>query len=143
MSRIALGTGMIVAAWSLAITSLVFVGDARAEAAWQKSGPGTGFAKADQLPVPTALAPSPNCNSGNPKASFTWTAATTSPLWSGYDLVAAPSATSTTLTVIQAPKQGTSASNVQLPYTPAYVSVRTVAVSGTWRGRSTEVVVCP
>jgi hypothetical protein len=137
-----LSTGMVAAAWALAITGLVLVGDAKADAAWAKTGPGTASAKADQLPVPTALTANPNCNSGNPKASFSWTAAASSALWSGYDIVAAPDAASTVLTVIQTPRQGTTASGVQLPYTPAYVSVRTVSVSGTWRGRSAGVVVC-
>lgn len=139
MSRILLATGMVAAAWALAITGLVAAGDATAEAAWLKSGPGSGFARADALPAPTGVGLSnTNCNNGNPRTSLSWTNPAAG-LWTGLEVVATPSATSTAVTVLGTPS-GTSLTNVQLPYRPAYLSVRTVR--NTWRGKSAVVVAC-
>ncbi|WP_372666163.1 hypothetical protein [Amycolatopsis kentuckyensis] len=140
MSRIVFATGLVAAGWALAIGGLVAVGDARAEAAWLKSGPGTGFARADALPAPTAVTLTGTvCNNGNPRTSISWTNPAAG-LWTGLEVVATPSATSTAVTVLGTTTAGTSLTNVQLPYRPAYLSVRTVRNS--WRGKSPVVVAC-
>jgi len=139
MSRVVFATSLVAAAWALAISGLVAVGDAKAEAAWLKNGPGSGFARADALPAPTGVSLTNTvCNNGNPRTSISW-ANPAAGLWTGLEVVATPSSTSTAVTVLGTPS-GTSLTNVQLPYRPAYLSVRTVRNS--WRGKSPVVVAC-
>ncbi len=139
VSRIGFATGLLAAAWAPAIGGLVAVGDARAEAAWLKSGPGSGFARAGALPAPTAVTLAGTvCNNGNPRTSISWTNPAAG-LWTGLEVVATPSSAGTAVTVLGTTTSGTSLS-VQLPYRPAYLSVRTVRNS--WRGKSPVVVAC-
>ncbi|MGW4527163.1 hypothetical protein [Amycolatopsis sp. NPDC004378] len=120
------------------LSGLVVTGTATAEAAWQKTGPGTAAARADSLPAPAGFKlTGSNCNNGKPKASVSWTNPAPG-LWTGLDVVAAPAADSTAYTVLTT-SQGTSA-DLDLPYRPAYLSVRTVRNS--WRGRSDVVRAC-
>ena len=136
--RVIFAAAMVAAAWTTVISGLVAVGAARAEAAWQTTSPGSATAKATALPAPTGLnITNSNC-AGNPKVSLTWTNPATG-IWSGVDVVAAPTATSTTFTVIGT-SSGSSMNNAPLPYTPAYISVRTIR--NNWRGRSLAQLAC-
>ncbi|WP_143264456.1 hypothetical protein [Amycolatopsis kentuckyensis] len=137
--RVIFAATLVAAAWATVISGLVAVGAAKAEAAWQTTSPGSGTAKGTTLPAPSGLNITGSNCTGNPKVSLTWTNPATG-IWTGLDVVAAPSATSTTFTVIGT-STGSSISNAQLPYTPAYISVRTIRSN--WRGRSPAQLACP
>jgi hypothetical protein len=142
MSRILFATAMVAAAWTLAISGLVAIGDAHAEAAWLKSGPGASAAKAIKLvlpgdPTPTAV----KCNNSggtNPSVTLQWTYSGSTPPRFGIYSAAAPGtanppsvATTTTSPITIALENSKT----------VYLSVR--AVAGSWLGpRSGEVKVC-
>lgn len=132
---------MVAAAWTTVITGLLAAGAAKAEAAWLKSGPGTGYAAAGKLPATgSPVLDTMKCNNGNggPTATLHWSypAAVLPP---GFEVLTSLTAgnptnsTTTTNTSITVPLLSTSK--------PTYVSVR--AAAGSWRGpRSPEVAAC-
>jgi len=120
MSRLLLGTGMVAAAWALAITSLVFVGDAKADAAWATAGPGNASAKAEQLAAPTSLTVTTiKCTGSNRAVSLSWPAVTHA---SGYEVWATDTAGANRqkLTTVST----NSIASIDLPYRPAVLTVR-------------------
>ncbi len=128
MSRVLLGTGMVVAAWALAVTGLVFAGDAEADAAWLKSGPGSAGAKAIRLGTPSQpVVDSTVCSGGN-GYSITLHWSSTGDFPPAFEVFAAPKNGNSTLIATTA---NTSVSVSNLGSKPAVVSVR--ATAGTWR----------
>lgn len=142
MSRIVFATAMVAAAWTLAIGGLVAIGDAKAEAAWLKSGPGASAAKAIRLVAPGTPIATAKCNNGggtNPSVTLQWTYTGNTP--PGFAILsAAAQGSSNTTTFATA-----ATSPVTLPLEnnnkTMWLSVR--AVAGSWQGpRSGEVKVC-
>ncbi|WP_206786001.1 hypothetical protein [Amycolatopsis sp. MtRt-6] len=142
--RLVFAAAMVAAAWTTVITGLLAVGAARAEAAWLKSGPGTGYAAAGKLPATgSPVLDSAKCNNSGPgpTATLHWSypAAVLSP---GFEVLTSltpgspatnTNSTTTTNTSITVPLLSTSKTT--------YVSVR--AAAGSWRGpRSPEVAAC-
>ena len=138
MSRVVFATGMVAAAWALAITGLVAVGDAKAEAAWLKTGTGTSAAKAIRLLTPGQPAVTAKTCTGNGYSiSVSWSySGSLPPLFDIYGAInknAAPTVIGTATT--------TSVTLTGLSAKPAVVSVR--ASAGSWHGtRSAEVDGC-
>jgi hypothetical protein len=138
--RVVFAAAMVAAAWTTVISGLVAVGAAKAEAAWLKSGPGTGYASAETLPaIAKPVLDGMKCNNGNggPTATLHWSYPAASP--PGFEVLTSLTAgsptnsTTTTSTSITVPILSTSR--------PTYVSVR--AAIGAWRGpRSPEVAAC-
>jgi hypothetical protein len=142
--RVIFAAAMVAVAWTTVISGLVAVGAAKAEAAWLKSGPGTGYAAALPLRAPdTPTTSNLKCNrSGgtDPAVTVTWTYPSTilppkfEVLSSATPNNASPTIAATTTTAMSAtiPLAGNNQA--------AYLSVRSVA--GSWRLRSGEVHVC-
>ncbi|MBE8525720.1 hypothetical protein ILP97_51005 [Amycolatopsis sp. H6(2020)] len=138
--RVIFAAAMVAAAWTTVISGLVAVGAARAEAAWLKSGSGTGYAAGLRLQTPgQPVVDSARCNngSGGPSATLHWSYSATLP--PGFELFTAtapggPVSTAGTTT--------TTSATIPLPgNNKVYVSVR--ATAGTWKGtRSPEVAAC-
>ncbi|MEV6824714.1 hypothetical protein [Amycolatopsis sp. NPDC051102] len=138
--RVVFAAAMVAAAWTTVISGLVAFGAAKAEAAWQKSGPGNGYALAGTLPATgQPVLDSTKCNNGNggPTATLHWTYPATLP--QGFEVLTSLTAgnptnsTTTTSTSVTVPILSTSKTT--------YVSVR--AATGAWRGRrSAEVQAC-
>ncbi|MET8848964.1 hypothetical protein [Amycolatopsis sp. NPDC004625] len=138
--RVVFAAAMVAAAWTTVITGLVAVGAAKAEAAWLKSGPGTGYAVAGKLQTPDQpILDDAKCNNGGsgPTATVHWNYP--APLPSGFELF---TATSKNGPVTSAGTTTTTSATVVLPSNKTtYVSVR--ATTGAWRGsRSPEVAAC-
>ncbi|MGW5714812.1 hypothetical protein ACWEVP_01495 [Amycolatopsis sp. NPDC003865] len=138
MSRIVFATGLVAAAWALAITGLIAVGDARAEAAWLKSGTGDAGAKALQLAAPGSFSVTTvKCNGSNKSVNISW-AAITGAL--NYEVYATNSAggNGQVLTTTTA----TGLTGYDLPYKPAVITVR--GLNNKWRGQATTAATgCP
>ncbi|MEV4053211.1 hypothetical protein AB0J55_18650 [Amycolatopsis sp. NPDC049688] len=138
--RVVFAAAMVAAAWTTVITGLVAVGAAKAEAAWLKSGPGTGYAAGLKLQTPgQPTVDSAKCNSSNggPSAQLHWTYP--APLPPGFELF---TATAQGGPVSLAATSTTTSATIPLPgNNKVYVSVR--AAAGAWKGtRSTEVAAC-
>jgi hypothetical protein len=117
------------------------VGATKAEAAWLKSGPGSGYAVAGKLLTPDQpVLDDAKCNNGGagPTATVHWSYPT--PLPAGFELFTSPSKNGP---VTSAGTTTTASATIVLPSSnkTTYVSVR--AVAGAWRGpRSAEVAAC-
>ncbi|MDS0139493.1 MULTISPECIES: hypothetical protein [unclassified Amycolatopsis] len=139
--RVVFAAAMVAAAWTTVITGLTAIGAARAEAAWLKSGPGTGYAAGLKLQTPgQPVVDSAKCNNGNgsgPSATLHWTYPT--PLPPGFELLTATTAGGPVSTAGTAT---TTSATIPLPgNNKVYVSVR--ATAGSWKGtRSPEVAAC-
>ncbi|ADJ46225.1 hypothetical protein AMES_4400 [Amycolatopsis mediterranei S699] len=138
--RIAFAAVLVVAAWTTVISGLVAVGAAKAEAAWLKPGPGTGYAAGLKLQTPgQPVVESARCNngSGGPSATLHWSYPT--PLPPGFELF---TATTSGGPVTTAGTATTTSATIPLPSNnKVYVSVR--ATAGTWKGtRSPEAQAC-
>ena len=139
--RVAFAAVLVAAAWSTAITGIALAGAARAEAAWLKTGPGTGYAAAWHLLSPgQPVLDTARCNSsqGGPTATLHWPYQ--EPLPPGFEVLTSGSPNGPTTT---AGTTTTTSATVPLPSSgkTTYVSVR--AALGAWRGpRSTEVPAC-
>jgi hypothetical protein len=139
-NRVVFAAVLVAASWTTVISGLVAVGAARAEAAWLKSGPGTGYAVAGTLPdIAKPALSNPKCNNSGsgPTATLTWTYPATLP--QGFEVLTSLTQNSptnsmtTTNTTITVPLLSNNRTT--------YVSVR--AALGAWRGpRSPEVAAC-
>ena len=138
--RVIFAAAMVAAAWTTVISGLVAVGAARAEAAWLKSGPGTGYAAAGQLPATgTPVLESAKCNNSGsgPTALLRWSYPATLP--QSFEVLTSLTANNPTNSTT------TTSTSTTIPLLSnnktTYVSVR--AVTGAWRGpRSPEVAAC-
>jgi hypothetical protein len=132
---------LVAAAWSTAITGIALTGAAKAEAAWLKTGPGTGYAAALRLLSPgQPVLDAAKCNSsqGGPTATLHWTYPEALP--PGFEVLTSASQNGTTTT---AGTTTTTSATIPLPSAgkTTYVSVR--ATAGAWKGaRSPEVAAC-
>jgi hypothetical protein len=142
--RIVFAAAMVAVAWTTVITGLVAVGTAKAEAAWLKTGPGTGHAAALPLRAPgTPAISNLKCNNSggtDPSVTVGWTypIATLPPK---FEVLSSPTPNNASPTIVATTTTTMSATfllsgNNKL----AYLSVRSVA--GTWRLRSGEVPIC-
>ncbi|MET9001016.1 hypothetical protein [Amycolatopsis sp. NPDC004169] len=140
-NRVVFAAVLVAASWTTVISGLVAVGAARAEAAWLKSGSGSGYAAGLQLQTPDQpVLDSAKCNNGNgsgPSAKLHWSYP--APLPPGFELFTAttqggPASLAGTAT--------TNSATIPLPgNNKVYVSVR--ATAGSWKGtRSPEVAAC-
>ncbi|WP_410586550.1 hypothetical protein [Amycolatopsis sp. lyj-23] len=139
--RVVFAAALVAAAWTTAISGLVAVGAAKAEAAWLKAGPGTGYAAALKLQPPgQPVVDSAKCNSSNggPSATLHWSYPVTA-LPPGFELLTATGAGGPVST---AGTTTTTSATIPLPgNNKVYVSVR--ATAGAWKGtRSVEVAAC-
>lgn len=139
-NRVVFAAFLVAASWTTVISGLVAVGAARAEAAWLKSGTGTGYAAGLKLQTPSQpVVDSAKCNSSNggPSATLHWDYPT--PLPPGFELFTATSAGGPVST---AGTTTTASATIPLPgNNKIYVSVR--ATAGSWKGtRSPEVLAC-
>jgi hypothetical protein len=135
--RVVFAAAMVAAAWTTVISGLVAAG---AEAAWLKSGPGTGYAAGLKLQTPgQPVLDSARCNNGGggPSATLHWTYP--APLPPGFELFTATTAGGT---ASSAGTTTTTSATIPLPgNNKIYVSVR--ATAGAWKGtRSPEVQAC-
>ena len=138
MNRILLGAGMVTAACALAITGLVAVGDAKAEAAWLKTGAGASAAKAVMLAVPGPPAVTAKSCSGSPYSiSLNW--GYTGSLPPQFEIYGAINKNATP--VVIGTSTATAVTLTGLTAKPAVLSVR--ASAGSWHSvRSTETDGC-
>jgi len=129
MSRLLLGAGMVAAAWALAITGLIFVGDAEAGAAWAKTGPGSAAAKAIRIGTPGKPTVSSTVCTGNGPYSISlqWSPTLDSP--PTYEIFAAANKNATPVLIGTTTEPSANLTNVTTK--PSLVSVR--ATAGTWR----------
>ncbi|MGK3201375.1 hypothetical protein [Amycolatopsis sp. MEPSY49] len=138
MSRIVFATGLVAAAWALAIGGSVAVGDARAEAAWLKDGTGSAGAKALQLAVPASFSVTPaKCNGNNKSVNIGWAAVTGALSYEVYatDSTGGRGQVLTTTTA-------TGLTGYDLPYKPAVITVR--GLNNKWRGQTSPTATgCP
>ncbi|MGW3958894.1 hypothetical protein ACWED2_03660 [Amycolatopsis sp. NPDC005003] len=143
-TRVVFAAALVAAAWTTVISGLVAVGAAKAEAAWLKSGPGTGYAAA--LPLRTPNTPTTSnlkCNNSggtDPTVTVSWTYPNVPPP-PGFEVLSSPTANNANPTVVATTTTAMSATfGLSGNNKTAYLSVRSVA--GTWRLRSGEVAIC-
>ncbi len=134
-NRVVFAALLVAASWTTVISGLV-----AAEAAWQKSAPGSGYAVAGRLQTPDQpVLDDAKCNNGGtgPTATLHWSSP--APLPPGFELFTASSKNGP---VTSAGTTTATSATIVLPSNKTtYVSVR--AVAGAWRGpRSPEVAAC-
>jgi hypothetical protein len=143
-TRVIFAAVLVAAAWTTVISGLVAVGAAKAEAAWQTAGPGTGYAAALPLRAPnTPVTSNLKCNNSggtDPTVTVSWTYPI-STLPPRFEVLSSPAPNNANPAVVATTTTTMSAtfllsSNNKL----AYLSVRSVA--GSWRLRSGEVPIC-